>query len=86
VKVPVALRFTITPAGSDRLAGAMSIVTKVALVTVNIAEALSGPDAVETVAVIVVVPAPKPLATALCKEIVATLLAEEFQFAVVVML
>ena len=84
--MPVALRFTITPAGSDRLAGAMSIVTNVALVTLNIAEALSGPEAVETVAVIVVVPAPKPFATALCKEMVATLVAEEFQFAVVVML
>ena len=84
--MPVALRSITTPAGIDKLAGAMATVTNVALVTVNIAEALSGPEVVVTVAVIVVVPAAKPLATALCKEIVATLVAEESQFAVVVML
>jgi hypothetical protein len=61
LKVPVALRLTITPAGMVKVAGAISTLTKVALLTVNTVVALTEPEA----AVMVVVPGAKPLATAL---------------------
>lgn len=82
LKVPVALRLTMTPAGMVTLAGAISTLTNVALLTVNTVVALTEPEA----AVMVVVPGAKPFATALWTGIVATLVADELQLAVVVIL
>src|SRR5262249_53189277 len=65
LKVPVALRLTMTPAGMAKLAGAISTLSKVALLTVKTVVALTEPEAAVMLAVIVVVPGAKPLATAL---------------------
>ena len=65
LKVPVALRLTMTPAGMAKLAGAISTLSKVALLTVKTVVALTEPEAAVMLAVMVVVPGAKPLATAL---------------------